>query len=393
MSGPLLNKIKVLEMANVISGPYGGMLLADLGAEVIKVEMPGDGDYFRIWDGKGGEIRPSFAAYNRGKKSVTINVQTDSGRDLYLRLASTVDVVLENFRPGTLDRFGVGYDAVREKNPNVIYCSLTGMGSTGPYKNRPTYDAIAQAMSGLWSQLTDMSRPEPVGPAICDQLSGIYAAYGILGALVARLLGGSGQKLDVSMLGAGLAFQSTSVAESLMLGVTADKLSRAHRSQSYAFVAQDGLPFAVHLSTPQKFWKGLAEVAGQPSLVEDPRFKTKEDRVKNYDVLSEILTEIFKTRPRAEWLANLEKHDVPSGPIYNVTEALNDPQVRHIGMADTFGQGARALNLVGFPVTYHEIPCQPELPVPNVGEHNENIFGELGCSTADLARMKEEGAI
>ncbi|MCZ6564207.1 MAG: CaiB/BaiF CoA-transferase family protein, partial [Deltaproteobacteria bacterium] len=186
MSGPLLKKIKVLEMAHVISGPYAGMLLADLGADVIKVEMPGTGDYFRIWDGKDDAIRPSFAAYNRGKRSVTINVQTQSGQELYLRLASKVDVVLENFRPGTLERFGVGYEAIREENPDVIYCSLTGMGPTGPYKHRPTYDAIAQAMSGLWSQLTDMDRPEPVGPAISDQLSGLYAAYGILGALVSR---------------------------------------------------------------------------------------------------------------------------------------------------------------------------------------------------------------
>ncbi len=380
-------------MAHVISGPYAGMLLADLGADVIKVEMPGTGDYFRIWDGKDAAIRPSFAAYNRGKRSVPSNVQPQSGQELYLRLASKVDVVLENFRPGTLERFGVGYEAIREKNPDVIYCSLTGMGPTGPYKHRPTYDAIAQAMSGLWSQLTDMDRPEPVGPAISDQLSGLYAAYGILGALVSRFLGGRGQKLDVSMLGAGLAFQSTSVAERLMLGVIADKLSRAHRSQSYAFVASDGLPFAVHLSTPQKFWQGLAETAGRPELVEDPRFKTKAGRVENYEVLREILAGIFKSRPRAEWLAKLEERDVPSAPIYNVAEALDDPQVQHLGMSETFGEGARAIKLVGFPVAYSGSPCKPDLPVPYVGEHNENIFGELGYNSSDLGRMKEEGAI
>ena len=380
-------------MAHVISGPYAGMLLADLGADVIKVEMPGTGDYFRIWDGKDAAIRPSFAAYNRGKRSVTINVQTQSGQELYLRLASKVDVVLENFRPGTLERFGVGYEAIREKNPDVIYCSLTGMGPTGPYKHRPTYDAIAQAMSGLWSQLTDMDRPEPVGPAISDQLSGLYAAYGILGALVSRFLGGRGQKLDVSMLGAGLAFQSTPVAERLMLGVIADKLSRAHRSQSYAFVASDGLPFAVHLSTPQKFWQGLAETAGRPELVEDHRFKTKAGRVENYEVLREILAGIFKSRPRAEWLAKLEERDVPSAPIYNVAEALDDPQVQHLGMSETFGEGARAIKLVGCPVANSGSPCKPGLPVPYVGEHNENIFGELGYNSSDLGRMKEEGAI
>lgn len=392
MAGPL-NNLRVLEMANVISGPYAGMLLADLGAEVIKVEMPGSGDYFRLWDGKEGTVRPSFAGYNRGKKSVTINVQVESGRKAYLRLASKVDVILENFRPGTLERFGVGYDAVHDINPNVIYCSLTGMGSTGPYSHRPTYDAIAQAMSGLWSQLTDMSNPEPVGPPISDQLAGIFAAYGVLAALLSRSLGGRGQKLEVSMLGAGLAFQSTSVAEYLNQGVIADKLSRAHRSQSYAFVASDGLPFAVHLSTPQKFWQGLAETAGRPELVKDPRFVRKADRIKNYDVLRDILAEIFRTRSRAEWLAKLEEHDVPAGPIYNVGEALEDPQVQHLGMTKTFGKGERALKLLGFPVAFGTTPCQPDLPVPYVGEHSEVVFGELGYSAADLTRMKGEGAI
>lgn len=392
MSGPL-SQIKVLEMANVISGPYAGMLLADLGAEVIKIEMPGTGDYFRLWDGKEGAIRPSFAGYNRGKKSVTINVQTKSGRELYLRLASKADVVLENFRPGTLDRFGVGYDVIRKDNPKVIYCSISGMGSSGPYRNRPTYDAIAQAMSGLCSQLTDMSDPEPVGPPMCDQLSGIYTAYGILAALLSRSSSGQGQKLEINMLGAGIVFQPTAVAEYTMIGEIADKLSRPHRSQSYTFVASDGLPFAIHLSTPPKFWRGLLEVVGLPHLVEDPRFVKKADRIKNYDALRDQLTEIFRTRPRAEWLDELEKHDVPAGPIYNVAEALADEQVRHMEMVKTFGQGERALQLVGFPVAFGGTPCQPDLPVPYVGEHNEVIFKELGYTKDDLAKMKSEGAI
>jgi crotonobetainyl-CoA:carnitine CoA-transferase CaiB-like acyl-CoA transferase len=153
------------------------------------------------------------------------------------------------------------------------------------------------------------------------------------------------------------------------------------------------LPLAVHLSTPQKFWKGLAETVGKPELVEDPRFKTKANRIKNYDALRELLTEVFKTRPRADWLAALEERDVPAGPIYNVGEAMEDPQVQHIRMAETFGQGERALPLMGFPIGYGETPCRPDLPVPYVGEHSENIFGELGYGTADLARMKEEGAI
>lgn len=392
MAGPLTG-IKVLEAASVITGPFAAMLLADLGAEVVKVEMPGTGDYFRLWDGKEGSVRPSFAAYNRGKKSITINLQNGSGREVFLRLAAKADVVLENFRPGTLDRLGVGYEKIREMNPRVIYCSITGMGSTGPERNRPTYDAIAQATSGLWSQLTDIKRPEPVGPALCDQLGGLFAAYGILGALVSRSSTGQGQKLEVSMLSAAIAFQPTAVADYLMEGEIADKSSRPHRSQSYAFLAADGLPLAVHLSTPQKFWRGLAETVGKPELVEDPRFATKGGRVKNYDALRDLLAEIFATRPRAEWLQLLKERDVPSGPIYTIAETLADAQVQHIEMVRTFGEAERALKLVGFPVKYGATSCEPGLPVPGLGEHTESVLGGLGYGEAELARMKAEGAI
>ena len=392
MSGPL-SGINVLELANFISGPYAAMLLADLGAEVTKVELPGTGDPFRGWGEGRGALRPQVAAYNRGKKSVTINVQTERGREAYRRLASKTDVVLENFRPGTLDRLGIGYEALRETNPGLIYCAITGMGSSGPYRNRPTYDAIAQAISGLWSVLTDLGDPKPIGPPMSDQLTGLYAAYGVLAALVARNSDGSGQKIEVSMLSASMAFLTEPIANYLMTGEVSDQDSRPRRSQSYAFVAADGLPLAIHLSSPPKFWEGLAEAVGQKELIGDPRFKTKDDRVRNYDLLRQLLAEIFRTRPRAEWLAVLQEHDVPAAPINNIAETLADPQVQHIGMAQTFGQAERATRLVGFPVDFAETPCQPDLPPPEIGEHNEAVFSQLGYSDADLAQMRREGAI
>jgi formyl-CoA transferase len=392
MGGPL-EGIRVLEMANVISGPYAGMLLADLGAEVIKVELPGEGDNFRHWDAEPGALRPQFAAYNRGKKSVTIDVRKEGGKECYLRLAERVDVVLENFRPGTLERMGVGYEQVRRRNPEVIYCSITGMGSRGPERNRPTYDAVVQAKSGLWSQLTDLTDPEPVGPPICDQLAGLYAAYGILAALHRRDRTGRGQRLEVSMLSAGLAFQTNAIADYLMTGAVADKLSRARRSQSYAFVAGDGRPFAVHLSTPHKFWQGLCEAAGRPELLEDPRFRTKGDRIRNYHELRRELAATFRTRPRDEWLARFEQHDVPAGPLHTVAEALEDPQVRHLDMVRTWGEGERAVRLVGFPVEMEGTPLSPGLPPPALGEHTEEILAELGYVPEQIARLREEGAI
>ena len=392
MSGPL-SGITVLEMSNFISGPYAAMLLADLGAEVIKVELPGTGDPFRGWGETRGQLRPQVAAYNRGKKSVTINAQTESGRAVYRRLAEKVDVVVENFRPGTLDRLGIGYEALREANPRLVYCAITGMGSSGPYKHRPIYDAIAQAVSGLWSVLTDLRAPKPIGPPMSDQLTGVYAAYGVLAALVARAERGHGQKLEISMLSASMAFLTEPIANYLVNGEIGTQESRPRRSQSYAFVAADGLPLAIHLSSPVKFWQGLAAAVEQPELVEDPRFKSKTARVENYELLRQRLAEAFASRPRAEWLTILEQHDVPAAPINNIADTLADPQAQHIGMVRTFGQGDRAIRLVGFPVQFEETPCGQDLPPPNLGEHNDPVFGELGYTPDELARLREEGAI
>lgn len=392
LSGPLTG-YKVLEMANFISGPYAAMLLADLGAEVIKIELPGTGDPFRSWGERQSEERPQFAAYNRGKKSVTINAQFESGREVYRRLAQKMDVVVENFRPGTLDRMGLGYEALRETNPKLVYCAMSGMGSSGPYRNRPTYDSIAQAYSGLLSVLTDMKNPKPIGPAMSDQLTGAYAAYGIVAALLTRETRGHGQKIEISMLAANMAFMTEPVAEYMHDGEVSDQDSRSHRSQSYAFVASDGLPLAVHLSTPPKFWQGLATGVGRPELIEDPRFKTKNDRVKNYHLLRDLLAEAIRTRPRAEWLSILEQLDVPVAPINNIAETLDDPQVKHIGMLQTFGEGERAKKLVGFPISFAETACEPGLPPPGLGEHNDEIFAALGFTEAELAAMREEGAV
>lgn len=379
MAGPL-EGIRVLEMASVISGPYAGMLLADLGASVIKVEMPGTGDVFRLWEGDYTQIRPYFAAYNRGKRSVTVDIRTGEGRAAYLRLASESDVLIENFRPGTLDRYSIGYEAVREVAPAIVYCSISGMGAEGPYRDRPVYDAIAQALSGLWSQLTDMANPEPVGPAICDQLTSLYAVNGIMAALVRRSITGEGQQLQTSMLAAAMAFQTVPIADYSMEGKVADKWSRPRRSLSFAFVAADGQPFAIHLSTPHKFWAGLLAAAGMPELADDPRFADKAARIRHYDELRELLAGAFRERPRQEWLARLTEHDVPCAPINTIAEAMADPQVRFAHLIRSFGLPGRTADLAGFPVGFSATPCQPGLPPPRAGEHTHEILEQADAS-------------
>ncbi len=387
MAGPLAGT-RVLEMASFISGPYAGMLLADLGADVVKVEQPGTGDPFRGWGEREGKDTPQFAAYNRGKRSVTLDLQSAAGREAYQRLAGTSDVVIENFRPGTAERLGIGYEVLEPLNPRIVYCAITGRGSTGPQKNRPTYDAIAQAITGLWSVLIDMAEPRPVGPPLSDQLTGLYAAYGILAALAARSASGAGQRLEVSMLSATMAFLTEPVANYLHDGEISTAASRPRRSLSFALAAADGLPLAIHLSSPPKFWEGLTAVLGREDLREDARFSSRAQRVRNYEALHAELASAIRARPRAEWLALLEQNDVPAAPINNVAEALADSQVEHLRLVREFGEGDRRLPLVGFPVQFAQTDCLPGLPPPRLGEHTDEVLVSLGYDSAALHEMR-----
>ncbi len=380
----MLHGVTVLEMASVISGPFAGMLLADLGARVIKVEAPGQGDAFRVWAGGSDEISSAFAAYNRAKESVALDIKTEAGRAAYRSLAARVDVILDNFRPGKLDELGIGPESLRAAYPHLVYCSVSGMGQVGPLRDRPTYDAVAQAMGGLWSQLTDMSAPRPVGPPISDQLTGLYAAQGILAALLARARTGEGRWLDVSMLGATIAFQPHAIAEYLNGGKIADSGSRARISQSYAFVCADDLPLAVHLSSPPKFWAALLRVVERPDLADDPRFATKADRETHYEALHAELAASFRTRPRDVWIDLLVAADVPCGPINTVAEALDAPQAQALGMTRRFGSGPRAIDLVGSGISDMAQPdTAARRPVPRLGEHTAAVLAEFGASRPD----------
>ncbi|MCC5949146.1 MAG: CoA transferase [Nitriliruptoraceae bacterium] len=392
MTAPLAG-VRVVEMANVISGPFTGMLLADLGADVVKVELTGKGDVFRQWAGDQDTLSPPFAAFNRRKRSVTVDVHDEAGARAYLALTAGADVVLENFRPGVLDRMGVGYDAVRAANPEVIYCAISGVGQTGPESARPTYDAIAQAKSGLTSQLTALDAPEPVGPPLSDQITGMYAAYGILGALYRRQAGGGGEFVDVSMLSSAMSFQTIAVTSNLMTGEVADKIARAKRSQTYAITGSDGRPFAIHLSTPHKFWVGVTDVIGRPELREDDRFRTKPDRIRHYAELRAVFEEAFAGRPRAEWLTALNDADVPAGPINTIEEALADEQTSHLDLVQTFGDGDRAVDLIESAVSYTNSDVAERLPPPQIGEHTDELLLAAGVTSDELADLRERGIV
>jgi formyl-CoA transferase len=372
-----LEGLTVLEFASYVSGPYAGMMLADLGAEVIKIESPDGGDPFRGWGA--ADYSATFGSVNRNKKSVVLDLKSEDGRSAALALAESADVLIENFRAGTMDRLGLGYETLRQSNPRLIYASVTGFGPTGPYAARAGYDTVGQAMSGLLSVLTNLDNPEPMGISLSDHLTGMMAAYGILGALLARERTGRGQRVETSLLSATVAFLGENAARYFETGKTPSRETRARSAQVYAFLDSERKGFVVHLSSPTKFWRGLTNVAGHPEWQEDPRFKTKRDRQENYRLLHGLLAAIFRTQPRDVWLRELEEHDVPSAPIYALDEVFADPQVTHLGLVrqvphKKLGQ----VSLVGGGVNLSETPAEIVACAPDHGQHTDEILARIG---------------
>jgi crotonobetainyl-CoA:carnitine CoA-transferase CaiB-like acyl-CoA transferase len=370
-----LDGIRVIELANYVSGPYAGMMLADFGAEVIKIEAPGTGDPFRGWGTV--DYSPTFGSVNRSKKSVALDLKSEQGRAAAAKLIATADVVIENFRPGTLERLGLGYDALREGNPRLIWCSITGFGNFGPLAARPGYDTVGQAMGGLLSVLTDMDAPKPMGISFSDHLAGMVAANGILAALQARHRTGRGQRVDTSLIEATISFIGENAARFFENGKVPNRATRTHTAQVYAFVAGDGKPFVVHLSSPEKFWQGLTRVAGRPDWLDDPQFKARKGRQQNYDVLHGLLSEVFASRDRDYWLARLAEEDVPAGPLNDFAEVFAEPQVEMLGMRVRVPHPKLGeVDLVRNGVRLSDTPVRIERPSPELGEHNREILDE-----------------
>lgn len=388
----LLEGVLVVESAAVITGPLAGMMLADLGARVVKVEPLG-GDQFRQWVGAEESVQPSFAAFNRGKQSMAVDLKTAGGQDVLRRLAGQADIFIENFRPGAMERLGIGSQSLMSINPRLIYCHITGMGSTGPDRDLPTYDAVAQALSGLWSQFTDLQQPEPVGPPTSDQLTALYAVIGVLAALRHKMETGAGKFIEVNMLASSLAFQSQSVSALQHGAETPTKSSRARRSQTYAFVTLDDLPVAVHLSTPSKFWEGLCRATKRPDLINDPRFNTKAKRISHYDDLHGIFRDIFSTRNRGEWLTRLRTEDVPCAPILDVREALLSPQVVESELIEGPPSETEYGGLVRSPIRMGGRYLSSGLKAPHLGHDTRIVLRELGYEEAEVEQLYSRDAV
>jgi crotonobetainyl-CoA:carnitine CoA-transferase CaiB-like acyl-CoA transferase len=376
MKAGALDGIRVYEFASYVSGPFAGMLLSDLGAEVIKVESPDGGDPFRNWGKQ--DYNGTFGSMNRNKKSITLDLKSVQGKEMARRLALGADVIIENFRAGAMERLGLGYETLSAANPGLIYCSITGFGSEGPYRERPGYDTVGQAMSGLLAVMTDRKAPQPMGVSFSDHLAGTFAAYGVLAALMARAKTGRGQKVETSLLQATLAFLGENAANYFETGFVPSRATRCHRAQTYAFTAGDGLPFVVHLSSPEKFWTGMLAATGRMELASDERFRTRDRRVANYEALNAELAATFKSRTRAEWLSVLEEQDVPSGPLNTIDEVFSDPQVVALGMRKDLPHRTRGtVSVVGNPVRMSDTPPEVATAAPDLGAHNAELLRDL----------------
>ena len=372
----ILKDFRVIEMGTYITGPAAGMHLADLGADVIKVEKPETGAPFRAF--KGGLYSPHFQTYNRNKRSIALDTAKPGDRAVFHDLIRGADVFIQNFRPGVAEKLGAGAEELGRINGGLVYCAISGFGQSGPSRDRPAYDTVAQAASAYLRLLTPPANPRVIGPAIADAVTGHYAALGIVAALLERTKTGKGRRLDISMLEAMCHFNLDSFTHYFSVGEVMGPLSRPMVSQSYTFACSDGKWIAIHLSSPPKFWEGLVAAAGMPELLADTRFAERAARIQNQQALIDTLTPVFATRTRQAWCDALLANEVPHSPAYDSDEALEDPQARHLHIAvEAEHPEMGPFKTVRPPYSFDGEPDLSVLPPPTLDEHGAEIREEL----------------
>lgn len=407
MAGPL-SHIRVLDLSRVLAGPWAGQTLADLGAEVIKVERPGLGDDTRGWgppfltdrEGRPTSDAAYFLAANRGKKSVTIDFTRGEGQELVRRLAADCDIVLENFKVGGLAKYGLDYASLQAINPGIIYCSITGFGQTGPYRNRAGYDFLIQGMGGLMSVTgepdgTPGGGPVKVGVAIVDIFTGMYAVTSVLAALAHRERTGEGEYIDLSLLDVQVATLANQATNYLVSGRSPERLGNAHPNiVPYQALATSDGHIILAVGNDGQFAKFCA-VAGCPELADDERYGTNAARVRNRDELIPLIEGLFRQRTSAEWIAALEHAGVPCGPINTIAEVFANPQVQSRSMRiDVPHNGSGQIPLVGSPMKFTRTPLNDRQPPPQLGEHNDEVLtGILGLGDDERERLRGVGVI
>jgi formyl-CoA transferase/CoA:oxalate CoA-transferase len=391
----LLEGIRVLDVSRVLTGPYCSLMLADLGAEVTKIELPERGDDTRAWGPPflGGESA-YFLSINRNKRSVTLNLKAPEGRKIVLELASQSDVFLENFAPGVAERLGIGFEAVRATNPRIVYCSISGFGQNGPYRDHPAYDLILQGLGGLQGITGEPgAAPVRIGVAVADIAGGMFAAYAIAAALLHRERTGEGEFVDVSLLDSQLAWLTYMAANYFATGRDPERAGSRHPTivPYQAFETRDGV-LNVAVGNDDIF-RRFCQALGRPELAADPRFSTNPKRVENRGALEPVLETLFRTRTTADWQRALNEHAVPAGPVYRVSDIARDPQVEYRKMIlELSHPRAGTVRQFGPPFrSRHE--RGPHTPPPLLGEHTQEVLSALGYTPKQIAELKSKGVI
>lgn len=392
ISGALEGTVAI-DASGHVAGPYAGSLLGDLGCEVIKVELPYGGDTHRGRNPKYEGYGPSFRALNRNKKSITLDLRQKKGREILLKLMAQADIFLENFRPPTRTKLGMDYQKLAKLNPRLIHCSITGYGQSGPYRDKPGFDTIGQALSGMMSLVTDLDDPKVAGVSFVDHSAGIFAAHGIMAALLARAKTGRGQFIDVSLLQVAIAFIESHVADYLNGG---EAVSRENfpKGRIYSLLDSEMKPFMVHLSGHNEAWEGLLKAAELEGLIGDPRYATRKHRTDRHADIVEILRAKFRKKPRDYWLPRLDANDIPNAPINTITEVFDNPQIKHLGIPRQISHPLMGTtNLVGSPINLSDTPARFLRPAPLLGEHTEEVLAQLGYDNAAVKALRDEKVI
>ena len=407
MAGPL-SHIRVLDLSRVLAGPWAAQNLGDLGAEVIKVERPGAGDDTRGWgppflkDGAGKDTREAayYASVNRNKKSITLDISKPEGQAIAREIAAKSAVLIENYKVGTLKRYGLGYDDLKKANPGLVYCSVTGFGQDGPYAPRPGYDFIFQGMGGLMSITGERdgqpgAGPQKVGIAITDVLTGMYASVAILAALTHRERTGEGQYIDCALLDTIVAFNANQIVSYFCSGRIPIRYGNAHAQvvPYEVFPTSDG-HIILAIGNDGQF-KRFCEIAGCVELASEERFRTNSQRIVHRAELIPLIAEVMRTRSKQEWIAALEEATVPCGPINNMKEVFEDPQVRHRELrVDIPHPSGGTAPVVASPMRLSATPVEYRMAPPLLGQHNDEIYrGLLGKSEGELAKLKSAGIV
>lgn len=392
-----LEGLKVLDLSHALAGPFCSTMLADYGAQVIKIEPPGSGDIARAWGTKlpGGET-DYFVGLHRNKKGIVLDLKNPEGKETFLRMVERCDVVLENFRAGTLERLGLDYETARKRNPGIVYCSISGFGQDGPYRDRPALDLILQAESGMISATGEVGgRGARAGVSIADLTAGMNAAFAIMVALREKDISGVGQAIDVSMLEGQLSLMGIMIGHYFSTGEVAEPMGTAYKAllpyQTFRTKTRD-LALAVG---SEKLWREFCPAIGCPELADDPRFITNGDRNKNRPALIDKLQEVFLTASYEEWEACLVKAGIPIGAINNVSQVLEHPQVKARGsIVEMDHPKAGKVKVVGVPIRFSKTPGSVRTPSPSLGEHTEEVLKEvLGMDESQIEALRSSGGL